>query len=87
MYAQVEEFGRDMYKLNKKFISKAKQKARDKDKDKEKGGGIRRDMKDETLADKAQEFAPLKLATLALDGVKEFKVHCTLLLLFVSSCC
>jgi len=73
----VEEYSRELYKLNKVFNSKAKQKVREKDKDKV-GGGPRRDMKDsnESVAT-LQDYAPLKLATLALDGVKDFQVSRT----------
>ena len=61
---QVEEFGREMYKLFKTFNSKAKQLA----KEKGKGGGARDDSED--------VYAPIKITTTIQDQVKQFKVHC-----------
>ena len=72
----MEDYSRELYKLNKVFTSKAKQKSREKDKEKV-VGGPRRDMKDSNESMELQEFAPLKLATLALDGVKNFQVSRT----------
>ncbi len=73
-YFQVEEFSRELYKLNKTFTSKAKQKARDKEKDSV-GGGPRRDMKSKDSSDELKEYSPLKLASIALGGVKNFQVR------------
>ena len=69
----MEEFGRDMYKLEKLFLSKAKQVAKGKEKEAGLGlaGGGRRDTQDviSTL-----DYPPLKLASLMKENVKQFKV-------------
>lgn len=74
---QVEEFGREMYKLCKTFNSKAKQVARDKEK--QSGGdleGVKRDAirKDTRMASLEDTFAPLKLSSQVQDNIKQFKV-------------
>lgn len=62
---QVEEFGREMYKLFKTFNAKAKQLA----KERGKGGGA----KDDTEV----VYAPVKITTTIQDQVKQFKVSTT----------
>ena len=69
---QVEEYGRDMYKLVKTFLSKWKQQ-----KGKELGGGMKRDpaaVVGGKRAEEGDEFAPLKMARTAHEQVKTFKV-------------
>ena len=71
----MEDYGRELYKLKKVFSSKAKQKAREKDKDKV-AGGPKRDVKDSRDSmDVGKDYAPLKLASVVLDGVKDFQVY------------
>lgn len=80
---QVEEFGREMYKLYKLFTSKAKQIVRDKEK--ETGGGVlggpvRRDTaasKGSVSLELEGQCAPLKLSGQVQENVKQFKVQIT----------
>ena len=68
---QVEEFGREMHKLNKQFLSKARQKSQGQDgKDRVSPRKGTKDMEDLVKMD----FAPLKLSSLALHEINEFKV-------------
>ncbi|CAI8001099.1 Dynein heavy chain 7, axonemal, partial [Geodia barretti] len=69
--AEVEEYGREMYKLVKTFLSKWKQQ-----KGKELGGGIKRDaaaMAGGRRAEEGDDFPPLKMARTAHEQVKTFK--------------
>lgn len=63
-----------MYKLEKLFLSKAKQVAKGKEKEAGVGlaGGVRRDTQD---AISSLEYAPLKLASFMKENVKQFKVR------------
>lgn len=68
----MEEFGRDVYKLVKTFLSKWKQQ-----KGKELGGGLKREaaaMAGGKRVEEGDEFAPLRLARTAHEQVKTFKV-------------
>ena len=70
--SQVEEYGREVYKLVKTFLSKWKQQ-----KGKELGGGMKRDaaaMAGGKRVEEGDEFAPLKMARTAHEQVKNFKV-------------
>ena len=70
----MEEFGREMYKLYKMFVSKAKQIARDKDK--QGGGALAAGVKrDSSEPSEEEQFAPVKLSSLVQESVKQFKVH------------
>ena len=60
---QVEEFGREMYKLYKTFNAKAKQLA----KERGKGGGAKEDTE--------EIYAPVKMTTSIQEQVKQFKVR------------
>ena len=64
--AEVEEFGREMYKLFKKFNAKAKQSK----------AAAGRELSQQTKQDssKEEEFAPLKMTSCVQEKIKEFKV-------------
>ena len=64
MFHQVEEFGRDVYKLFKIFKSKAKQRAG--------GGGVKQDTV--TGGNDEEVFAPVKVTQAVQDSIKQFKV-------------
>ena len=69
---QVEEYGREMYKLVKTFFSKWKQQ-----KGKELGGGLKKEaaaMAGGRRAEEGDEFSPLRMARTAHEQVKTFKV-------------
>ena len=71
-HSQVEEYGREVYKLVKTFLSKWKQQ-----KGKELGGGMKRDaaaMAGGKRVEEGDEFSPLKMARTAHEQVKNFKV-------------
>ena len=73
MHMQVEEFGREMYKLNKLFNSKAKQLVRERER--EGGADLESGMKrDTTKASLEETFAPLKLSSQVQQQIKQFKV-------------
>ena len=64
---KVEEYGREMYKLVKTFLSKWKQQ-----KGKDLGGGLRREAG--RRVEEGDEFAPLRMARITHEQVKTFKV-------------
>lgn len=69
---QVEEFGREMYKLFKMFTSKAKQIAREKEK--ESGGALTTNIRKDKKVEEP-EFAPLKLSSQIQESIRVFKVN------------
>ena len=69
MCMQVEEYGRDMYKLYKMFNAKAKQLSRSKEKEAPLMGGAKKDKDAQQ-----QDYAPIKLTSQIQDSIKLFKV-------------
>ena len=70
---QVEEYGRDMYKLVKTFLSKWKQK-----KGKDLGGGMKREVVavgGARRAEEGDEYMPLRMTRTVHEQVKTFKVN------------
>ena len=67
----MEEYGREVYKLVKTFLSKWKQQ-----KGKELGGGVKREAVGGggRRQEEGDEFAPLKMARTVHEQVKTFKV-------------
>ena len=67
----MEEYGRDMYKLAKTFLSKWKQQ-----KGKDLGGGLRKEVgAGGRRVEEGDEFPPLRLSRTAHEQVKKFKVR------------
>lgn len=66
--AEVDEFGRELYKLVKSFTAKSKAKKKDRDL----GGGVRR--ADAGKMEQSANPPPLRMATGTLEHIKDFKV-------------
>lgn len=73
---QVEEFGRDVYKLFKQFNAKAKQLRKERGGDL--GQGVRRDTAT-AKEEEEEEFAPLRIAKTTQEQIRQFKVRRTVM--------
>lgn len=67
--AEVDDFGRELYKLVKTFTAKSKTK---KKKERDLGGGVRR--ADAGKVEGSSDPPPLRMATGTLEHIKDFKV-------------
>ena len=67
--AEVDDFGRELYKLVKTFTAKSKTKKKERDL----GGGVRR--ADAGKAEQSSDPPPLRMATGTLEHIKDFKVR------------
>lgn len=67
--AEVDEFGRDVYKLVKQFNTMAK-----KGEDKEKVDVVKKKKKPQEEVDLSDKFAPLKVAHTVQNQIRDFKV-------------
>ena len=77
IFVQVDEYGRDVYKLVKQFTAMARKENDLKEKT-SKDNVRHRTKKEETDAarNEAASFAPLNVATAIQQQIKEFKVKC-----------
>ena len=75
--AEVDDFGRELYKLVKTFTAKSKTKKKERDL----GGGVRR--ADAGKAEQSADPPPLRMATGTLEHIKDFKVSVNLCAMYI----
>ena len=75
--AEVDDFGRELYKLVKTFTAKSKTKKKERDL----GGGVRR--ADAGKVEQSADPPPLRMATGTLEHIKDFKVSVNLCAMYI----